>query len=103
MRIGIYAHAPAFNGGVFRYAMTFLEMLRALELDDEFVVLHRRGTDVPERTMAGGRWSGAMLPTRPMDVVRDVALAVVGEQAARLVWFCGSWLPSQRGGRPPVR
>src|SRR2546426_5656901 len=87
MRIGIYAHAPSHSGGVFRYTMTFLEMLRALDLDDEFVVLHRRGTDVPVDALVGGRWSNAMMPSRVMDLVREVGVRVVGEHLARRVWY----------------
>ena len=87
MRIGVYAEAPSSNGGVFRYTMTLLEMLRALDLDDEFVVLHGRRTDVPVQDLVGGRWSSATLPASLMDRVRAAGVALVGEQVARQVWY----------------
>ena len=92
MRIGIYAQAPSSNGGVFRYTMTLLEMLRGLDLDDEFVVLHRRRTDVPVRAIVGGQWSSAIVPTRLMDAVRDAGLAMVGDELARRVWYSAARL-----------
>src|SRR5438034_1257507 len=92
MRIGIYADAPRSNGGVFRYTMTLLEMLRVLDVDDEFVVLHWRRTDVPVNALTGGRWSSAMMPSSVMDVVRDVGVRVIGEDLARRVWYTAAWL-----------
>src|SRR5436309_626454 len=87
MRIGIYSQAPSTNGGVFRYAMTFLTMLRGLEQDDEFVVLHRRQTDIPFATLLGDKWSHAVVPTRVMDLVRELGVAAAGEERARWLWY----------------
>ncbi len=87
MRIGIYAEVRSQQGGTFRYTVTFLEMLRALDLDDEFVVLHRRKTDLPMTALIGGAWSQATLPSGVMDVVQDMGVAIVGEQFARRVWY----------------
>jgi glycosyltransferase involved in cell wall biosynthesis len=103
MRIGIYAQAPSANGGVFRYTLTFLEMLRALELDDEFAVLHRRRTDVPLRALVGGRWSSAILPSGVMDVVRELGVWVAGEQMARRVWYGVARLRPDSVVRRPLR
>ena len=83
MRIGIYAEAPSANGGVFRNTMTFLSMLQGLDLDDEFVVLHRRQTDVPIDALRGERWSDAVVPTPLMDHVRDLGVGLIGEERAR--------------------
>src|SRR5712691_4897064 len=87
MRIGIYAQAPSANGGVFRYTMTFLDMLQGLDLEDEFVVLHRRSTDVPIHALVGKRWSDAVLPTRLTDLVRELGVGLVGEERARWLWY----------------
>jgi len=87
MRIGIYSQAPSANGGVFRYTMTFLAMLRGLALEDEFVVLHRRQTDVPIGTLLGDRWSDAVIPTRVIDLVRELGVAAAGEERARWLWY----------------
>ena len=103
MRIGIYAEAPSANGGVFRYTMTFLEMLRSLGGDDEFVVLHQRRTDVPVRTLVGGRWSSATLPTRVMEMVRRTGVALVGEELARRVWYGAARLRATSVVRNPLR
>src|SRR5881296_3651067 len=92
MRIGIYAQVRSRQGGVFRYTVTLLEMLRALDLDDEFVVLHRRKTDVPMGALIRGGWSEARLPSGVMDVVQDVGVGIVGEQLARCVWYYASRL-----------
>ncbi len=103
MRIGIYTQTPSSDGGVFRYTMTLLEMLRGLELDDEFVVLHRRRTDVPVSTMVGGQWSSTVLPTRPMDAVREWGVTIVGEQAARRAWYWAARLRANSVVRNPRR
>src|SRR2546425_11845895 len=87
MRIGIYAEAPSSNGGVFRYTMTFLEMLRALATNDDFGILHRRRTDLPVSTLVGRNWSDEILPTGLMDWVRDLGVRVVGEEGARWLWY----------------
>lgn len=103
MRIGIYADASSSNGGVFRYTMTQMEMLRSLDLDDEFVVLHGRRTDVPARMLAGPKWSGAILPTWPMDVVRNAGVSIVGEHVARQVWYRAARLRANSVVRNPWR
>jgi glycosyltransferase involved in cell wall biosynthesis len=101
MRVGIYAQAPSSSGGVFRYTMTFLEMLRSLDLDDEFVVLHRRKTDVPVGALVGGRWSSAIIPRRGMDIVRELGVGLVGDELARRVWHSASRLrPNSVVGNP---
>jgi glycosyltransferase involved in cell wall biosynthesis len=83
--------------------MTLLDMLRRLELDDEFVVLHRRRTDVPVRTLVGGRWSSAILPVRPMDVVREVGVAITGDEIARRAWYYAAQLRANSVVRNPRR
>jgi glycosyltransferase involved in cell wall biosynthesis len=103
MRIGIYAEAPSANGGVFRYTMTFLEMLRLLDLDDEFVVLHRRRTNVPVRSIVGGRWSSAVMPARPMDLVREMGVAIAGDELARYAWYWAAQLRANSVVRNPRR
>lgn len=103
MRIGIYAEAPSSSGGVFRYTMTFLEMLRALDLDDEFVVLHGRKTDVPVGTLVGGTWSSATIPSRLMKIVRDVGVGLVGEDLARQTWYWAARLRPNSVVRNPSR
>ena len=102
-RLGIYAEAPSANGGVFRYTMTMLEMLRALDLDDDVVILHGRRSDVPVRLLVGGRWSSAVLPTRPAELVREAGVAIVGEQAARQIWYRSAQLRANSVVRNPGR
>jgi len=94
MRIGVYALAKSSNGGVFRYTMTLLHALRALDLDDDFVVLHRRKTDVPLRALVGGRWSHAVMGSRLLDIVREIGVGALGEFLARQVWYYGGRLRS---------
>ncbi|HEX9605742.1 MAG TPA: glycosyltransferase family 1 protein [Gemmatimonadaceae bacterium] len=94
MRIGIYARVRSEQGGVFRYTVTFLEMLRALDLEDEVVLLHRRKADLPMSDLIGGAWSEARLPSGLMDVLQDVGVALVGEQLARRVWYYATRLRS---------
>jgi glycosyltransferase involved in cell wall biosynthesis len=103
MRIGIYAQAPSSNGGVFRYTTTFLEMLRGLDLDDEFVVLHRRRTDLAVGALVGGKWSHQIVPTRVMDLLRDFGVVVVGEERARWVWYQAARLRSNSVVARPTR
>jgi glycosyltransferase involved in cell wall biosynthesis len=103
MRIGIYAQAPSSNGGVFRYTMTFLEMLRGIALDDEFVVLHRRKTDVPVGSIVGGRWSSAIMPTRPMEAMRELGIALVGDTIARRAWYSAAQIRPNSVVRNPSR
>ena len=103
MRIGIYAQAPSSNGGVFRYTMTFLEMLRCLDVDDDFVVLHRRRTDLVVSGFVGGNWSHQVVPTRMLDLLRDFGVAVVGEERARWVWYQAARLRSNSEVSRPTR
>lgn len=103
MRIGIYAQAPSSNGGVFRYTTTLLEMLRGLDLDDEFVVLHRRRTDLPVGALVGGKWSDQIVPTRIVDWLRDLGVAFVGEERARWVWYQAARLQSKSVVARPMR
>src|SRR5947207_7825794 len=103
MRIGIYAQAPSSNGCVFRYTMTFLEMLRCLDVDDDFVVLHRRRTDLVVSGFVGGNWSHQVVPTRMLDLLRDFGVAVVGEERARWVWYQAARLRSNSEVSRPTR
>ena len=103
MRIGIYAHASRSSGGIFPYMMTLVEMLRALESQDEFVLLHRSRTDVPVPSIVGGRWSSAIMPTRPMEVVRELGVAIAGEQVARQAWYRAALLRANSVVRNPTQ
>lgn len=47
MRIGIVPCSWRASGGTFQYSLTMLNALRQIRTDDEFVVFHDRGTDLP--------------------------------------------------------
>jgi glycosyltransferase involved in cell wall biosynthesis len=103
MRVGIYAQAPSSDGGVFRYTMTLLEMLRALNSDEEFVVLHRRKTDVPVGALVGSKWSNASMAETMMDMVRELGVGLVGDGLARRAWYYAALMRSNSVVLNPIQ
>src|ERR1041385_3350340 len=103
MRIGIYAQVVNEQGGVFRYTTTFLDMLRALDSDHDFVVLYRRKSGVPLAHAVGERWSAARMPSRVVDLVRDMGVGIAGESLARQWWYAGARLRRESIVRDPGR
>ena len=103
MRVGIYAQVRNSDGGVFRYTMTLLEMLRAVKSDDEFLLLHRRKTDLPVDALVGGNCVSARMHDTVTDKVRELGLRLAGASLARRAWYYAALTRPSSVVRSPMR